>query len=214
MLALVFRVLVAALVLCCNIAFGQAQSFDPNKPTFDCTKARSALALVICSGEEAARADWDLRIASWTRFFSLKESDRAVFWQEQDKWLQSVSQKCRILHHPPPFSGREISCVVNAYRGGAAIYRSKLTGDALAESKLKPEQLADIQSRLIASGFLEGDVDGEFGPVTREAIKKFQLAKGFQQGDYLSLEQRQALIRSGESGEAQSDAVPSESGQQ
>jgi hypothetical protein len=171
MRAFILRVLgqLAVLVLCFNIA--QSQSLDLNKPTFDCTKARSGLGLLICGSEEAARADWDLRTASWSRFFSLAGMDRADFWQEQDKWLQSVSKICQIVHRQPSFSRREVSCVVNSYKGRASIYRSKLTGDALAESKLKPEQLADIQSRLIANGFLKGEADGEFGQLTRDAIK-------------------------------------------
>jgi hypothetical protein len=40
-------------------AQGGGPSFS--QPSFDCAKARSPLALLICSGEETARADWDLR---------------------------------------------------------------------------------------------------------------------------------------------------------
>ena len=145
-------------------AVGQGVGPDPSRPTFDCAKARSPLALLICSGEETARVDWDLRIASWARYFSLDEGGRASFWEDQDKWLRSLNQKCR-LSNSPPFSSQQTSCVIGAYRGRAVLYRSKLTGDALAESKLTPEQLAQIQRALIALGFLNGEADGEFGPL-------------------------------------------------
>ena len=95
---------------------------------------------------------------------------------------------------PPPFSREQISCVIAAYRGHAAAYRSKLTGDALAESRLSPEQLAQIQQALIALGFLNGEADGEFGTVTRAAIRKYQETNGFRQSDYLSMGQRRALL--------------------
>jgi hypothetical protein len=114
-------------------AQGGGPSFS--QPSFDCAKARSPLALLICSGEETARADWDLRVASWARYFSLDEDERATFWEEQDQWLRSVNQKCR-LTNSPPFSRQQSACVIEAYMARAALYRSRLTGAALGESKL------------------------------------------------------------------------------
>jgi uncharacterized protein len=87
-----------------------------SRPTFNCAKAKSPLALLICSGEEAARADWNLRIASWARYFSLAEDDRATFWEDQDKWLKSLNQKCR-LTNSPPFSRQQTSCVIEVIEG-------------------------------------------------------------------------------------------------
>jgi peptidoglycan hydrolase-like protein with peptidoglycan-binding domain len=43
---------------------------------------------------------------------------------------------------------------------------------------MSPEHRAAFQQRLIESGFLHGAADGEFGPVTRDAIKKFQVTNG------------------------------------
>jgi peptidoglycan hydrolase-like protein with peptidoglycan-binding domain len=188
-------------------AFAQGLGPAPSQPSFDCAKARSPLAVLICTGEETARADWDFRIASWARYFSLAENDRATFWEDQDNWLKSLNQKCR-LTNSPPFSRQQTSCVIDAYRGRAALYRSKLTGDALAESRLTPEQLAKIQQALIALGFLEGETDSEFGSVTRAAIKNYQKANGFPQSDYLSMEQRRALLegRADRSADAQNNA--------
>jgi peptidoglycan hydrolase-like protein with peptidoglycan-binding domain len=84
--------------------------------------------------------------------------------------------------------------VVAAYKGLAAAYRSKLRGEALAESNLTPERLAKIQQALIGLGFLNGEADGEFGPATRAAIRKYQEANDFPQSDFLSAEQRESLV--------------------
>jgi hypothetical protein len=107
--------------------------------------------------------------------------------------LRSLNQKCQ-LTNSPTFSRQQNSCVIGAYRARAELYRSKLTGDALSESRSTPEQLSQIQQALIALGFLNGEPDGEFGPMTRAAIRKYQEANGFPQRDYLSDKQRRALL--------------------
>jgi peptidoglycan hydrolase-like protein with peptidoglycan-binding domain len=53
-----------------------------------------------------------------------------------------------------------------------------LPAEALAEANLAPEQRASIQQQLIDAGFLTGPADGEFGPVTREAMKQHQISLG------------------------------------
>jgi uncharacterized protein len=153
-----------------------------SRPTFDCGKAKSSLALLICSGEETARADWDLKTAYWARYFSLDKDDRASFREDQDKWYTSLDQKCQLS--APPFSRQQTSCVIDAYKERAAQYRSKLRGAALAESEMTPEQLSQIQQALIALGFFNGEADGAFGPLTRAAIRKFQEANGFLRSDF------------------------------
>ena len=105
-----------------------------------------------------------------------------------------MARKCKLASRSPPFSRQQLSCVTNAYRARAAAYRSRLTGDALAELRLNPAQLVQIQRALIAAGFLNDGADGEFGPATRSAIRQYQQANGFPQSNYLSVTQRQALL--------------------
>lgn len=174
-----------------TVAVAQGGSLS-SRPTFDCAKAKSPLSLLICSGEETARADWDLEIASWARYFSLDKHARATFWQGQDKWLRSLNEKCRLS--APPFSREQTSCIIDAYAEGAALYRSKLRDDALAESKLTPEQLSQIQQTLFELGVFNGEADGVFGPTTRVAIRKYHEANSFPQSDFLSIEQQRVLL--------------------
>ena len=105
-----------------------------------------------------------------------------------------MAQKCKLASQMQPFSREQVSCVTRAYRARAAAYRSKLAGDARAESNLSPGQLLQIQKALIEGGFLNDEADGEFGPTTRNAIKQYQQANGFPQSNFLSATERQALL--------------------
>ena len=94
----------------------------------------------------------------------------------------------------PPFSRQQTSCVIDAYKERAALYRSKLSGDALAESQTALEQLFEIQEALAALGFFDGEADGEFGPLTRAAIRRYQKANGLPQNNFLTIAQSKALL--------------------
>jgi uncharacterized protein YecT (DUF1311 family) len=107
-------------------------------PTFDCSKARSLTASTMCSDEAGASADWDLITAYWARYFSLPEGERQSFDKAQQDWLDSLNRKC-------PRAQNAQQCVLAAYHKRAASYRSGLAGEALAESRLSPEQHARIQ---------------------------------------------------------------------
>lgn len=165
------------------------------KPTFDCTKAKSATAHIVCLDQAGANADWDLISAYWARYFSLIGNDRNAFDQAQQNWLDSLNQICSISRQQSTFLPAQRQCVLTAYRNRAASYRSQLRGDALAESQLSPERHGEIQQALIALGFLNDKVDGEFGQITRAAIKQFQTQSGFSESDFLTGQQRQELLK-------------------
>jgi peptidoglycan hydrolase-like protein with peptidoglycan-binding domain len=82
-----------------------------------------------------------------------------------------------------------------AYHSRAAGYRSQLSEDALAESRLTPEQHAKIQQSLVTLGFLDDTPNGEFGPNTRTAIKKFRAQSGADEVGFLTPKQREQLLR-------------------
>ena len=181
-----------ATLLAMGVAVAKGATIS-SRPTFDCAKAKSPLALLIClSGEETARADWDFKIAHWAGNFSLDEGERAAFWKDQDQWSKSLNQKCGLT--APPFSRQQTSCVIDAYKERAALYRSKLSGDALAEFEMAPEQLLEIQEALAKLGFFDGEADGEFGPLTRVAIRRYQKANGLPQNNFLTIAQSRALL--------------------
>jgi len=159
-----------------------------SKPTFDCARARSLTARVVCLDQAGAAADWDLISAYWARYFSLVETDRQTFDQAQQTWLDSLNQTCSRVQNPQ-------QCVLSAYHKHAAVYRSQLEGDALAESRLTPQQRAEIQQSLVALGLLDDKPDGEFGAITRAAIKRFKTQSGIPPSEFLTSQERQKLLQ-------------------
>jgi putative peptidoglycan binding protein len=75
------------------------------------------------------------------------------------------------------------------------IDRSRLAGDALAESRLSLEQHARIQQTLIDMGHLTDSADGEFGSNTRAAIRQLKAQAGDTESDFLTPGQRKQLLR-------------------
>jgi len=163
-----------------------------SQPTFDCSAAQTAVARVVCSSEAGAKADWDVNSAYWATYFSLPEERRNGFDQDQQHWISRLSDACRIIGQEP--TSAQAQCILSSYHDRAAKYRSRLRGDALAESRLTPEQHATIQKGLIERGLLNGTADGEFGPNTRIAIKQLQSQSGLSESGFLNALQRQQFI--------------------
>ena len=109
-------------------------------PTFDCTRAVSPTAAVICLDQEGAKADWDLISAYWARSFSLVGNARERFQQAHNEWFPALSRSCGLQTGQSYFSAGQRQCVLTAYRKRSQSYRSQLSGDALAESRLSPDQ--------------------------------------------------------------------------
>jgi peptidoglycan hydrolase-like protein with peptidoglycan-binding domain len=164
-------------------------------PTFDCTTAKSGSGRILCADQAGGNADWEISGAYWANLFSLAEADRDAFKRGHDDWVQSVNRTCRLLPQQYTYAPQQRQCVLTAFRARADAYRSRLRGDALTESKLSPEQHADIQNALITLGLLVGEADGQFGPVTRSAIKRFQAQSGEPESEFLTATQRNQLLQ-------------------
>jgi hypothetical protein len=216
------RMTLAPIVGIGAILLSSVPGFAVDGPSFDCTHGvNSALATVLCSSPAAAQADWDLASAYWA--FSTDDRDQTAFGQSMNQRCALPRQETaeervgrafaqagqRMWSYPPPVLGpqpitqKHVSCVIAAFHNRAAMLRSKLKGDALAESNLSPEAHKEIQVALIEQGFLRSrfrdygaNADGQFGPNTRAAIKDFQRSIGARETGFLSYDQRMALIES------------------
>ena len=227
---------IAAILLAATSVCYSQGGYVPGQPSIDCTKAHNTVAVILCRAPEAAQADWELNSALWARYFTANDTQRQMLDRDQQAWRQSLDQICSLPRYqtqedqagqamaetfgrmmlgpgiripgPQPITQAHVNCVVNAYHARAAMFRSKLTGDALAESQLSPEQHAELQQALAEKGFLRPDQigsgthDGEFGPITRKAIEQFQQSLGASASGFLSDDQRSTLLESPQEREA------------
>ncbi|MGE5218164.1 MAG: peptidoglycan-binding protein [Chloroflexota bacterium] len=189
----------AVLLATHGIVAGQSPPRAISSPTFDCGVATSILAVMICNNEGAAAADWDLASAGWSYRYTLPPDAREHFDSEQDHFFASLAQACKLptrISEVATASNAQFVCITDAYRKRAAAYRASLSGDALAESRLSPTQLKQIQKSLIQAGLLTGTADGIFGDKTRVAIAALQSSQGVAQTGFLTASQRQSLLGS------------------
>jgi peptidoglycan hydrolase-like protein with peptidoglycan-binding domain len=212
-------------------------SFAIDGPSFDCSHGvRQTLAAILCNAPAAAQADWDLNNAYW----ALYSDDR-----EETRFGQDVNRRCALppletgqeqagrlmlqgiggailgapLRIPAPggVTPGQVKCVVDSFRDRAATMRRQLTGDALAESNLSPEDHIAVQEALTQKGLMQNRIrsygisaDGQFGPNTRAAIKDFQRSIGASTTGFLTDEQRFSLLDTPEQRQAREARVAAE----
>jgi peptidoglycan hydrolase-like protein with peptidoglycan-binding domain len=176
-----------------HVVVPSAQSIS-TKPSFDCSRVTSVPAQIICTDLNGAAADWEVNSAGWARKGLLDETGQLAFDADESAWVKALSQECRLPSTMNAVSPVNRACVINAYRKRALQYRSQLTGDSLAESKLSPDQHVNIQTALLQAGYLTASVDGEFGRQTRESIKRYQHQAGAPETGFLSAAQVRALL--------------------
>ena len=58
----------------------------------------------------------------------------------------------------------------------------------------KGQEVKDLQTRLSALGFYSGEIDGEFGPGTKEAVIAFQKTNGLEADGIVGEETRELLF--------------------
>jgi uncharacterized protein len=105
-----------AAVIGCSVALAQPSSYNTARPSFDCTKAASPLALTICSSQTAADADWELISAYWAYRFSLGEERQAKLDKDQSTWFRSLNQICALADTPNPPFPRATSQHISSHR--------------------------------------------------------------------------------------------------
>jgi hypothetical protein len=144
--------------VCCTPAMAQDTQITSAKPNFDCTKVRDVVFWVICDSREGATAYWDFTGAYWAGFFSVTELLRDDFDQRYfSTWRQSLHQTCNMRPDRTDISPLERNCVIGGIRQRAAQIKNELSGDALAEANLSPEERAAIQ-RAVCTENLNPDI--------------------------------------------------------
>jgi peptidoglycan hydrolase-like protein with peptidoglycan-binding domain len=165
-----------------------------DRPSISCNRALSPVGQILCLDRQGAGADWDLNATLWAVDGSLDDSQKKAFGAEQQSWRSSLDARCGLLGGAGAFSGQQRNCVIKAFHDRAASLRTRLSGDALEESKLSPEDHAQIQQALVARNFLADRPDGEFGNNTRQAVRSYQINEKAKPTGVLSGEQRDRLL--------------------
>lgn len=164
-----------------------------DRPSFDCAqvtaRGSNIVAQTLCSGRDGAIADWSLNSTIWATANLGNDAQRRAFEQDQESWRARLDQNCPAMGFNIGFSYQQQQCILKEFHQRTSFLQSKLTGDALVEARLSPEQHAQIQQSLTRKGFLIGSADGEFGNVTRQAIRAFQQASGNPSTGFLTTRQ-------------------------
>jgi peptidoglycan hydrolase-like protein with peptidoglycan-binding domain len=103
---------------------------------------------------------------------------------EADAFTQRTTAECGIpaagyLGGRAP-TAQETNCLLGHFGQERSQLLQRLSGDAMDEAQLRPEQTIAIQGMLKEKGFLAANeaIDGVFGPATRAAIGDWQRSVG------------------------------------
>lgn len=201
---------VFAALLCSATATAQT----PSGPTFDCSRAQTAMSRAICQDPNTWDADWALSASYWAAYFSVDGPDRVRLRDGHVAWFKTVEDGCGLAANVSADPGRAASCIAQRYRARATGYLNMLSGDARAEASLRPEALMAIQGRLVAMGFMAGNADGVFGAGTRQAIRSYRQTLGHAPADFLDAQERAALLRPAPAGQDRARSPFGEAAQQ
>jgi peptidoglycan hydrolase-like protein with peptidoglycan-binding domain len=164
----------------------------------ECQRDRTPLALAVCADRAAIAAERRTATAYLAVYFSLDGANRAVFRNEHVQWLNGLATQCSPPAGPLPGLGAQggpaPECLTRnlALRGDN--YRRRLASSALDESNLPLATMRQLQKRLIELNYLTGNPDGMFGAGTRQAIRAYQASIGHPQANFLTAEEREALL--------------------
>jgi clan AA aspartic protease (TIGR02281 family) len=151
-------------------------------PSFDCGKANSALAQLICGDPELSRLDLAFNQAYWALYQQLGSSGQAQLKQQDQEFIAEVEDRCGLSTSPPataaPSQARD--CVLNAYQNMRNAWLSQLAGPALEEASRALDAHLRLQRDLQQLGYLDAAaaIDGVYGRDTRAAIMAWQSARG------------------------------------
>lgn len=186
------------------IIFAVVQTWSPSQAQergigIECARDQTPLAVTVCGDRTAAAAERRTTAAYLALYFSLDEAHRTAFRTEHMEWWNRLSTTCAPTPNPAqPNDGSRprlaLDCVTKALKQRSDSYRKRLSPVALDEANQSTAVQRKIQKRLVELKFLTGGSDGMFGANTRAAIKSYQASIGHPQGNFLTAEERTALL--------------------
>ena len=143
-------------------------------PSFDCSKAYSPLALMICASPALSKVDLRFVQAYQALWQQVGKEGQRQLLREAVDFQNAVLRACRIPETGPVSGSPE--CVAAEYERQRSIWLSRLTGPASQEASRPIEQHIALQAQLQKLGFLPAAVtiDGVYGDATRSSILAWQ----------------------------------------
>jgi hypothetical protein len=116
-------------------------------------------------------------------------------WQTIDELASLIGDYCRARpQHDLVTAATAMAVLLYPYRQVSADDRLELSGGG-ATVEVPKETLKQAQAVLKSQGYYSGAIDGLYGPMTAEAIRKFQEASGVEQTQILDKPTLWAIVR-------------------
>ena len=156
-------------------------------PSYNCRAPavqKQPLAQLICASPAVSKAELNYVIAYSALRQTSADAGRATMRAEAEAFTQRTTAECGIPaagylggRAPTP---EETRCLLDRFDWERNRLFRSLSGDAMEEAQLSPDQTIAIQRALKEKGFLPASeaLDGVFGPVTRSAMAEWQRSNG------------------------------------
>jgi peptidoglycan hydrolase-like protein with peptidoglycan-binding domain len=147
-------------------------------PSFDCDKASTPLARMICASPELSRIDLQFVQPYYAIRQQLSAEGRRELDEEDHEFIESVQQLCGVPETGPIAGSPD--CVGTQYNRKRVEWVGRLSGAAREEANRPIEQHIAVQRALQEKGFLPASakIDGVYGGATRSAVAAWQTANG------------------------------------
>ena len=182
-------------------------------PSFKCEQARSPFENLLCATPDIRRAD----LALYQPFYVLRFAapDRQPPWRERSTEFSRQTQSGCKIPDQGDLSARQkraaLACVLAAYERQRDLWLREVAalGSAAAneEARRPIEEQVRLQGLLKTAGYLDAEVDGIFGGLTRRGIAAFQTGAGLPSDGFMNAATAEQLDRTAQGGERDGDGI-------
>ncbi len=163
----------------------------PVGPSFDCDLIRDPIGITICGDDDLARIDMELLQAYYALRAQSSDDQRQQLKAQATEFHTLVLRRCGLRPGSIPdlvTQRRARPCIAELYRAIRARFLQALSPDALDEAERSFTDHIALQTALATGGFLamSGPADGIYGSATRDAIMRFQQARGLPVTGFMS----------------------------
>lgn len=174
---------------------------DQIGPSFDCgAKAVQIqpLAQMICRNRVLAYAELAYVIAYQALREASTPAERKALIDDANALVLAINDQCAIAKTGPltgPPTDQNVRCIKEHFEGRREAITARATGAARDEATLQPAETIAIQRALQNKSYLSAtaNIDGVFGPVTRQAISSWQRDVGVRETGFGSASMLAAL---------------------